>query len=214
MVIYVVQGLFAILCLYTFCVNNLPLLNKKYEFTIWLSCLCPLVQSSKTLLNYMAFQYFDIERHLMKVIPETRRAHSFWYLRFYCNISLSCFSTNSTLFMFFSLRHQLIVVILCSSPSDIDDISWYWLSCDIGYPVILTILWYWLFCDIGYPVILGILWYWLSCDIGYPVILAILWYWVSCYCTSVYEHHYKIFYIKIAIFLLFQLFDYWVVHSF
>jgi hypothetical protein len=28
------------------------------------------------------------------------------------------------------------------------------------------------------------------------------------YCTSVYEHHYKIFYIKIAIFLLFQLFDY------
>ena len=29
----------------------------------------------------------------------------------------------------------------------------------------------------------------------------------SNYCTSVYEHHYKIFYIKIAIFLLFQLFD-------
>jgi hypothetical protein len=28
------------------------------------------------------------------------------------------------------------------------------------------------------------------------------------YCTSVYEHHYKIFYIKIAIVLLFQLFDY------
>ena len=28
------------------------------------------------------------------------------------------------------------------------------------------------------------------------------------YCTSVYEHHNKIFYIKIAIFLLFQLFDY------
>jgi hypothetical protein len=28
------------------------------------------------------------------------------------------------------------------------------------------------------------------------------------YCTSVYEHHYKIFYIKIAIFLLFQLLDY------
>jgi hypothetical protein len=26
------------------------------------------------------------------------------------------------------------------------------------------------------------------------------------YCTSVYEHHYKIFYIKIAIVLLFQLF--------
>jgi len=23
------------------------------------------------------------ERHLMKVIPETRCAHSFWYLRFY-----------------------------------------------------------------------------------------------------------------------------------
>jgi hypothetical protein len=34
------------------------------------------------------------------------------------------------------------------------------------------------------------------------------------YCTSVYEHHYKMFYIKIAIFLLFQLFDYWAVHSF
>jgi hypothetical protein len=33
-------------------------------------------------------------------------------------------------------------------------------------------------------------------------------------CTSVYEHHYKIFYIKIAIFLLFQLFYYWAVHSF
>ena len=34
------------------------------------------------------------------------------------------------------------------------------------------------------------------------------------YCTSEYEHHYKIFYIKIAIFLLFQLFDYWAVNSF
>ena len=34
------------------------------------------------------------------------------------------------------------------------------------------------------------------------------------FCTSVYEHHYNIFYIKIAIFLLFQLFDYWAVHSF
>jgi hypothetical protein len=34
------------------------------------------------------------------------------------------------------------------------------------------------------------------------------------YCTSVYEHHYKIFYIKIAFFLLFQLFDYWAVHGF
>ena len=28
------------------------------------------------------------------------------------------------------------------------------------------------------------------------------------YCISVYEHYNKIFYIKIAIFLLFQLFDY------
>ena len=28
------------------------------------------------------------------------------------------------------------------------------------------------------------------------------------YCISVYEHHNKIFYIKIAIFLLFHLFDY------
>ena len=36
----------------------------------------------------------------------------------------------------------------------------------------------------------------------------------SMYCTSVYEHHYKIFYIRIAISLLFQLFDYWAVHSF
>jgi hypothetical protein len=34
------------------------------------------------------------------------------------------------------------------------------------------------------------------------------------YCTSVFEHHYKIFYNKIAIFLLFQLFDYWAVHRF
>ena len=59
-------------------------------------------------------------------------------------------------------------------------ILWYWVSCEIGYSVILVILWYWVFCDIGYPVILGILWYWVSCDIGYPVILAILWYWVSC----------------------------------
>jgi hypothetical protein len=59
-------------------------------------------------------------------------------------------------------------------------ILWYWLSCDIGYPVILAILWYWLSCDIGYSVILAILWYWLSCDIGYSVILAILWYWLSC----------------------------------
>ena len=31
---------------------------------------------------------------------------------------------------------------------------------------------------------------------------------ITFYCTSVYEHHYKIFYIKIAIFLLFRLFDY------
>jgi hypothetical protein len=37
---------------------------------------------------------------------------------------------------------------------------------------------------------------------------------IRIYCTSVYEHHYKIFYIKIAIFLLFQLFDYWAVHNF
>ena len=35
----------------------------------------------------------------------------------------------------------------------------------------------------------------------------------SIYCTSVYEHHYKIVYIKIAISLLFQLFEYWAVHS-
>ena len=26
-------------------------------------------------LNYLVFQSFDVERHLMKVIPETRRAH-------------------------------------------------------------------------------------------------------------------------------------------
>jgi len=26
-------------------------------------------------LNYFAFQSFDFERHLMTVIPETRRAH-------------------------------------------------------------------------------------------------------------------------------------------
>jgi hypothetical protein len=26
-------------------------------------------------LNYLAFKYFDFERHLMKVIPEMRRAH-------------------------------------------------------------------------------------------------------------------------------------------
>ena len=26
-------------------------------------------------LNYLAFQYFDIERHLTKIIPETCRAH-------------------------------------------------------------------------------------------------------------------------------------------
>ena len=37
---------------------------------------------------------------------------------------------------------------------------------------------------------------------------------IRIYCTSVYEHHYNIFYIKIAIFLLFQLFDYWAVHNF
>ena len=32
--------------------------------------------------------------------------------------------------------------------------------------------------------------------------------YIENYCTSVYEHHYTVFYIKIAIFLLFQLFDY------
>jgi len=26
-------------------------------------------------LNYLAFQSFDFEHHLMKVIPETRRVH-------------------------------------------------------------------------------------------------------------------------------------------
>jgi hypothetical protein len=26
-------------------------------------------------LNYLAFQSFDFERHLMKVVQETRRAH-------------------------------------------------------------------------------------------------------------------------------------------
>jgi len=29
----------------------------------------------KHYLNYLTFQYFDIERTLMKVIPETRCAH-------------------------------------------------------------------------------------------------------------------------------------------
>jgi hypothetical protein len=26
-------------------------------------------------LNYLAFQFFNFERHLMKIIPETRRVH-------------------------------------------------------------------------------------------------------------------------------------------
>jgi hypothetical protein len=43
--------------------------------SLWcLSCLCPLVLLLPK-LAYLAFQsFFDFERHLMKVIPETRRA--------------------------------------------------------------------------------------------------------------------------------------------
>jgi len=37
-------------------------------------CLGPLVLLLPH-LNYLSVQYFDIERHLMKVIPETRHAH-------------------------------------------------------------------------------------------------------------------------------------------
>ena len=37
-------------------------------YALWFYCI-------QTLLNYLALQYFDIERHLMKIIPEIRRAH-------------------------------------------------------------------------------------------------------------------------------------------
>ena len=38
---------------------------------------------SKLKKKYLAFQTFDFERtYLMKVIPETRRVHLIWYLRF------------------------------------------------------------------------------------------------------------------------------------
>jgi hypothetical protein len=36
--------------------------------------------------NYLAFQTFDFERHLVTIIPETCHAHYIWYLGFYLNI--------------------------------------------------------------------------------------------------------------------------------
>ena len=33
------------------------------------------IRKTTLLYNYLASQYLDIERHLMKVNPETRRAH-------------------------------------------------------------------------------------------------------------------------------------------
>ena len=43
----------------------------------WLSCLDPLVLllTSMQLAYVIDFQSFNFERHLMKVFPETRRAH-------------------------------------------------------------------------------------------------------------------------------------------
>ena len=46
-------------------------------YVLWLA-------SSQNETKYLAFQAFVFERtYLMKVIPETRRVHLIWYLRFY-----------------------------------------------------------------------------------------------------------------------------------
>jgi hypothetical protein len=47
---------------------------------------------------------------------------------------------------------------------------------------------------------------WSSAHLSFLCDLHIIRKTIYIYCTSVYEHHYKFFYIKIAIFLLFQLF--------
>ena len=55
------------------------------EFAILVRPFCFI--ALKHLLNYLAFQSFGFERHLMKDLPETRCAHYIWCLRFHLNMS-------------------------------------------------------------------------------------------------------------------------------
>ena len=52
-------------------------------YIFWLSCLGPLVLLLAN--KQFGFPIFRFWAYLMKVIPEMRRSHSMWYLRFYEN---------------------------------------------------------------------------------------------------------------------------------
>ena len=48
--------------------------------TLWFSC--------SQRITILAFQSFDLKRHLMKIIPSKRRAHWIRYTRFYYNLCI------------------------------------------------------------------------------------------------------------------------------
>jgi hypothetical protein len=53
----------------------------------------------------LAFQSFDVERHLMMVILKTRRAHSIWYLQIYLTVLL-----NSYIYIYFLVLIYLFII--------------------------------------------------------------------------------------------------------
>jgi hypothetical protein len=58
--------------------------------TIWSNFNVETLTSSQTLVHYLVFQSFNVERHPRKVITVTCCAHQIWYLRFYYMMCLTC----------------------------------------------------------------------------------------------------------------------------